>query len=481
MHVHHRGGNDFAASARYRMPPMAPVATQQSELAKLVSEAADGRHKSVYAFSGEAFQTTAAARALLDVLVPESRRAFNLETYDGRVTPISTVLDSLRTPGFFAGIKVVWVRETTLFLSGEKRGDLAAAVFGAWTDGRQQDAAEKFLTLVALAGWSQEELRTTRWSTLSKTRVRDVLGTDVDAEQLAQLDALQAFCLARDLSVSAYRDDSGALLEWLDAGGSRDAVLLLTASTVDARKRVFKRVREIGVVVDLSSARERSGALSKDSVDDMVRQLVRATGKRLAPEAGELIARRAGADAAMLASELEKLCLYVGERPVIAPDDVRMVFRDMAESWIFDFTSALAARQLGRALPLLRGLIEQGEPPLRLLAMIAREARLLLLARECLDASLRGTWRADVSFNTFQSRIVPLIDEETRSAFGNAHPFVLYRRFQDAARISARRLRDALLQLCDLDMRFKSSRGDPALLLEVFVIDWCHGAQGARV
>jgi DNA polymerase-3 subunit delta len=145
----------------------------------------------------------------------------------------------------------------------------------------------------------------------------------------------------------------------------------------------------------------------------------------------------------------------------------------MAESWVFDFTAALASRQPARALPLLGGLMEQGEPPLRLLAMIAREVRLLLIARECLDGALRGRWRAETSFNVFQSRVLPHVDAETREAFGNAHPFVLYRRFQDAGRIDARALRSALPRLSEIDVRLKSSRSDAAILLEAFVIDWC--------
>ena len=128
---------------------------------------------------------------------------------------------------------------------------------------------------------------------------------------------------------------------------------------------------------------------------------------------------------------------------------------------------------MARALPLLRGLIRQGEPPLRLLAMIARETRLLLVARECIDQTLRGTWRQDLPFNLFQSRIVPKLDAETVEAFGKAHPFVLYRRFQDAAQLSVDVLRHALVQLSALDVQFKSSQGVPGLLLEAFVIDWC--------
>jgi DNA polymerase-3 subunit delta len=451
-------------------------APRQTEVAALVREAAAGRAKPVYLFAGESFETSAAAHALIDALVPAARRSFNLETYDGRTTPISTVLDSLRMPGFFTGTKVVWLRETTLFLSGEKRPEVTKSLLAAWHDGREREAAEKLVTLVALAGWSQEQFAEVRWSALGKTRLREVFGDDLDAEQLALLDAVHAACLARELAVTAHRDDSGALAEFLDSGMPPHVVLLLTAATVDARKRLFKRLREIGACVTLGAAKERSGALTRDSIDEVVRHTVHVFGKRLAPEAHELVVRRAGTELALLTSELEKLCLYVGEQPSITEADVRLVFRDMAESWIFDFTGALATRQLARTLPLLRGLLAQGEPPLRLLAMIAREVRMLLVARECLDGPLRGKWRADAPFNVFQSRVLPQLDVETSEAFGKAHPFVLYRRFQDAARLDSRSLRHALVLLSDLDLRFKSSRGDPALLLEVFVIDWCRGA-----
>lgn len=476
---------------RYKPSPMtehSPAGAQHAAWAAIVRAAASGQQKPVYLFTGEPFETGAAAHALIDALVPAARRSFNLETYDGRTTPLATILDTLRTPGFCSGTKLVWVRESTLFLSAEKRADVTEALLDAWGAGREQEAAEKLLTLVALVGWSQEQFRETRWSALTETRVREVFGEELDAEALTQLDAVQASCLARDLSVSAYRDDSATLLQFLDDGMPRHAVLVFTASAVDARKRLYKRLRDVGEVVDLSAARERSGRLSRETVDDVASRMTRACGKRLAPEAHQLIVRRAGTDMAMLASELEKLCLYVGERPTIGEDDVRAVFRDMAESWIFDFTGALAARQLSRALPLVRDLVEQGEPPLRLLAMIAREVRLLLLARECLDETLHGKWRRDLPFNLFQSRLLPHLDAETLEAFGKAHPFVLYRRFQDAARINSRVLRAALVKLSDLDVRLKLSRTDPAVLLEAFVIDWCvemdaasRGAEGRQV
>ena len=462
------------------MTPSASAAPRHAEVAALLTAATAGQHKPVYLFVGETFDTRAAATALLDVLVPAARRAFNLETYDGRTASMATILDSLRTPGFFPGLKAVWVRESPLFLSGEKRGDVTKAMLAAWADGREPDAAEKLLTLVALAGWSQEQFREMRWSAAPKTRVREVFGDDLDDSALADVEAIHAACRARDLGVSAYRDDSGALLDFFAGDIPPHAVLLFTAAAVDARKRVVKRLREIGAVVDLGAQRERSGALTRESVDEIVRHVLAGFGKTLAPAAHDLVLRRAGSETALVAAEMEKLCLYVGDRATIDDADVRLVFRDMAESWIFDFTTALAGRQIARALPFLRDLLAHGEPPLRLLAMIARELRLLLVARECLDGSARGVWRADLPFNAFQSRVLPRLDDDTKKAFGNAHPFVVYKRMQDAARASAVGLRAALVRLSELDRRLKSSRSDPALLLEAFVIDWCRAAAAER-
>lgn len=454
------------------------VLARNKEAARLLKEAKAGKPKPVYLFTGESFDTRAVAQALIDELVPEARRSFNLETYDGRTTSISAIVDSLRTPGFFTGTKVIWVRESMLFLSGEKRGDLADSLFQDWEGGREAAAAETLLTLVAMAGWAQEQFETTSFEGSSDTKVKEVFGAVLDQDRRATADAVRAAALGRELRVSEYRDESGMLLSFLEADMPPDSVLIFTSSAVDGRKKLVKRLQEMGGVLSLAVERERSGAISRQAVQDLAQQAAAANGKRIDAAALEQIAQRAGNDAAMLATELEKLCLYVGERNVIREDDVRAIVIDMAESWIFDFTAALAARRVSPALKVLIGLLDQGEPPLRLLAMIAREVRLLFIARECLETQLRGRWRRNLNYNAFQSQVLPHIPEATKRAFGNTHPFVLYRRFQDATGLSTTALRQALLRLSDLDVRLKSSAGDPALLLEAFVLDWCRGFRG---
>ncbi|MFN8643625.1 MAG: DNA polymerase III subunit delta [Candidatus Binatia bacterium] len=435
--------------------------------------AAVKRPQPVYLLIGEPFQTEPVARALIDGLVPPDKRSFSLEQYDGRATAIGPILDSLRMPSLFGGTKLVWVREPTLFLSGEKRGDLSDALFAAAEEERPLEAAEKLLVLAALAGWSQADFLAADWSAMSATDQTGLLGRRLEPGEAETLDGLRAVCAERGMTVSAFRDDSGQLEQYLGGGPPPQAVLLFTASAADKRKRVVKTVQQLGAVHEFTVQRERSGALSAESVDGLIAAVLGAAGKRLAPNARQLLLRRAGSQAGALAGELEKLCLYVGDVPTIDEAAVRESVRDLAESWVFDFTKALAQRQAGAAVAQLRALFAQGEHPLRLLSLIARELRLLLLARDCLRGSLAGSWTPRTTYATFRDRLLPTLSEEEQTALGGLHPFVLFQCLQNAGRTSGPHLQRAVLALQALDVAFKSTPTDPRLRLEAFVLDFC--------
>ena len=431
----------------------------------------------VYLLIGEPFQIEPLARSLIDLLVPPDRRSLSLELYDGRSAAIGPILDSLRTPSLLAGTKVIWVREPSLFLSSEKRSDVTAALFAAWDEDRAVDAAEKLLALAALAGWTQDDLAAADFRGLSGADATALFGRSIDPREGEALDSIRAVCSERGLGVAAFRDESGQLEAFLNAGVQPDTVLIFTASAADRRKRIVKTIAEKGVVAEFTVARERSGALSQESVDALIDRIAGGAGKRVDPAARQLLQRRAGAHAGLFAAEVEKICLYVGDAAAIKEADVRASVRDLAESWVFDFTKALAQRQAGPALTLLRSLFDQGDHPLRLLAVIARELRLMLLARDCLAGSLASTWTPRTSYTVFRDRLLPQLSESEREALGNLHPYVLYQCLQNASRTTVSALQRGILNLQELDVLFKSSAADPCLRLEAFVLQMCGGVR----
>jgi DNA polymerase III subunit delta len=440
---------------------------------KIVATAAAGKGKPVYLITGEPFLVSTAAQALVDALVAPERRSMNLETYDGRATPLATVLDSARMPGFFGGAKLIWIREAPVLSSAEKRGDALAKIVDAVKEGRMEAVGGRLLSHLASADCTQEDFDTRRISEMPKKILAQAFGDDVPDESLAALDELQAWARERGMRLAAAADASDQLLNAIDGGLPAGVVLLFTAESVDSRKRVVKRLREMGEAIELTIERERSGAMKAESATAVIDRIVASHGKKLVPAARSQLLRLAGGDAAALASEVEKLCLYVGDAPAIGVADVQTTVRDLGEAWIFDLTDALAGRDTRRALLVLRGLLDRGDHPLRLLATLHSHVRLLLILRECLDGPWRSMYRPGMRMEAFKDKLVPALFPEEQAVLKGIHPYRLVVNTGQATKLKTPRLRRALTQLAELDLKFKSSRGDPAILLESFVMDLC--------
>lgn len=477
-----------------------------------------GQVRPVYAFAGEKYFTERAAKLVIDSLVPLSDRTWNLERYDGQTVDWPRVLRTLQTPGFGASPKIVWLVDVTLSVSQEGKEDSTGRMLRDWASGRQNEAAAKLADLLARSGWDFGKLDASLQSFMAPEDQVEVFGRSLDDTESDELRKILRFAVGRKVAASAVPDPVDALMQILSKGLPPRVILLLTTGNVDQRGRLWRKAREVGLALFFAVSRERNQALSRDTAGAVIQQIVRQHGQRIGPRALELLVQRAGVDVERLASEVEKLCLWVGAGGEIQSKDVVAATADLAESWVFDFTGALSKRDLAAALRTLQDLLARGEQPLRLVALLARELRLLLLARECLErdfadardesankpgalASKRGQsetrnvapsakgsalHRGKASerlqrslgrylsdYNTFSKEVLPRIPKEELEAFGRAHAFVLFKRFQDALLWSVQDLHKALMDLASLDHQLKTSRLEPRVLLEGFLLRWC--------
>jgi DNA polymerase-3 subunit delta len=186
------------------------------------------------------------------------------------------------------------------------------------------------------------------------------------------------------------------------------------------------------------------------------------------------ILARAGDDLRGVQQEIEKLLLFVGERPAIRAADVDAIMGDEGEGWIFDLTRALGERNVTMALSQLTRLLAQGEAPLKILGTLASETRRLLVARQLMATDLARLWKHGMSYPQFQQIVLkqglPLL---TRN------PYADYMCFQRAERFSLADLRGHMEQLFAADYRLKSSGSQPRLILERLIFSLCLGAAKA--
>ncbi len=432
----------------------------------VVAEIRSGKGPRLLMLFGDDLQVQQACKTVVDLLVPENQRGFNLERLDGRAATWDQIEASLMTPPFFPGKKVIWVESVPYFVTREQKGELGEKILRLWSDGLREEASKALMDLLVIEGWTQE-----RWEELGLAPsgpLLDLLGFD-GPEARGDAEALFAYCKSRGLDFNARKAAGGhRLFELLDQGLPEWDFLLLTALQVDRRSRLYKRFEELGAALYVGPERDRYGKISRESLLEFINQRLKQAGKTLEPRARELILTRSGDNLRALDQELEKLFLYAGDRPTISGQDVDAVFVDQGEGWIFDLTRAVGERDPAAALAHLARLIAQGEHPLRLLATLAGEIRKLLAARQLIEGELRAVWKRGMSYPQFQQRV---LQQGAPVLTGN--PYADYRCFERADHFTVNELHSYMEGIFDADLRLKSSGSDPRLVMERLVLGMC--------
>ena len=446
------------------MPP-----SMKRDLGKIIADIKNNTGPQLLLLYGDDLQVQAACKTLLDNLVPENQRGFNLERFDGRSAPWDQIEASLNTPPFFPGKKAVWVENVPYFITREQKGELGEKVLQAWSEGKKDQAVRLLLDLLAVEGWTQEQWEEAQSAPFSAP-LNELLEVDgTGAREDSQ--ALLAYCRSLGMDLSQGRgSEEHRLAEMLEHGLPPWDFLLMTAVQVDRRTRLYRRLEELGAVLQLVIERDRSGRISRESLVEFINQRLRQAGKTIEPQAREMILLRAGDELRGLQQELEKLLLYVGDRPTIRTQDVDVIFADQGEGWVFDLTRSIAERNAMAALAHLARLLAQGEHPLKLLGTIAAEVRRLLAARQLIDGELHGGWKRGLTYQQFQQNVL-----KEGAPVLTRNPYADYMCFQRAEQFSLGELRACLSGIYKTDFRLKSTGNNPRLVMEKLIFSMCLG------
>jgi DNA polymerase-3 subunit delta len=280
---------------------------------------------------------------------------------------------------------------------------------------------------------------------------------DCDAESLAEAIETPSLFGARTLVIvrGAEALDERAQ-ERLVAALDRQApqvTVAIVARAPDMRRRLFARCRERGrrVVVD----HPRTGEMPT-----LADELARARGRRLDPEARDVLVECVGRDLLVLASELDKLAVAIPDERAIGAADVRRLTPSAREHSNFEVADAIRARDTQTTLRVLAQSLDDGAQPIALIGAIAAALRVVLAGAD-LVARGRSTEEAGraVGVSYYQQRAF----EQGVRAFRPAE------------------LRRGLLRLAELDLASKTGMGDPRALLESWVLEFCGSRPSRRV
>ncbi|WP_435010661.1 DNA polymerase III subunit delta [Tundrisphaera lichenicola] len=161
-----------------------------------------------------------------------------------------------------------------------------------------------------------------------------------------------------DPFVTAHRKE----LETYAEKPSTSGILVLSVKSWPGNTKLAKLVEKSGLAIECKTPDERE-------LPGWLIQLAKARfGVKLEADAAQLLVELVGPEVGLLASEVEKLYVYVGERPSIAREDVaKMVGAGRVET-LWSTVDAATTGQGAEALADLDKLLGSGEAPVRLLA-----------------------------------------------------------------------------------------------------------------
>ncbi|MDA8308414.1 MAG: DNA polymerase III subunit delta [Deltaproteobacteria bacterium] len=221
------------------------------------------------------------------------------------------------------------------------------------------------------------------------------------------------------------------------------ACLVMTASSRKSIEGLAKAVEAKGKVILFRSPGERE---APRWLVERARQM----GKTLSNRAAFLLVETSGTDLQTLASELDKICTFAGERDRIEPEDILEAAGPHRTFSAFDLLDHIKGGQADKALASLRSLVLSGELPLKILSTLAWQIRIVWQVKDGL--------RQGIPESQLAKRI-------------GAHPFVVKKASEQAGRFSDAYLYRVIEAVGQTDIAIKSTGTSPELLLEDLVLN----------
>jgi DNA polymerase-3 subunit delta len=242
-----------------------------------------------------------------------------------------------------------------------------------------------------------------------------------------------------------------------------DAIILFIADHIsipaDARRMEmtdrdrYERIREtLGQYCGMVE-------LARVEESDAVRWVVASGAKqevKVEADAARELVDALGGDMMMIANELEKLTLYVGEKKHITLGDVEIMVLAAKQRSLYELTDAISARDRVRALEILQAILSTGEgeeAAIGHLYMLAKTFRQMLVIAEKNVRDSRALWQV-----LWQGFRVP--------------PFAAEDIIRQAKRYKSRRdLTRALRLIARADLELRSNPPSKRMILEKMILE----------
>jgi DNA polymerase-3 subunit delta len=274
--------------------------------------------------------------------------------------------------------------------------------------------------------------------------------------------------LSRAASVQTALEE---LAEVIGSDFGPDVTFLISATEVDKRRTFYKAMAkraEVQIFDRLDSS--RSGW--EEEATEIVRNKAQKRKLQFDDDALDLFVLLTGGDTRQIDNELEKIDVFLGKERRVNTDQVRELVPLSRAGVIFELGNALAARDLRRALTLVRRLLDQGESAIGiLLVAILPTIRNLLLAKDLMERHRLPRPHAPFNFISALNRLPAGATEHLpRKKDGSINGFALGIAAQHAQRFETKQLIEGMRACLEANLQLVTTQLDHELILTEIIV-----------
>lgn len=240
------------------------------------------------------------------------------------------------------------------------------------------------------------------------------------------------------------KSDREALIPYLEKP-PQSTYQIYTATTTNGREKFFMAAKKHGTMVSCDP-------LYDDKIPLWLHEQFKKINKSIEPAGLEKLQHSVGVSLYDLYNEVQKLDIYTGGRREITAADVEFIVGSWRVNTIFELQKKIGARQTGDALVLIRKILTNGEPPLKIVASLTYFFVTLRKLR-----ALKG-----------QNLTPPVLAGKV-----GVHPFFVKDYLVSAAKYQDSELERNFSLLFEVDLQLKTSAGVPEALMERLIYQLC--------
>ncbi|MDD2497147.1 MAG: DNA polymerase III subunit delta [Desulfitobacteriaceae bacterium] len=235
------------------------------------------------------------------------------------------------------------------------------------------------------------------------------------------------------------------LLSYLENPSPSTCLVLVGGEKIDSRKKTVKAIKKTGQVIEFPS-------LWGSELNSWIEEQFKKQGKKIDRQAMDYLTVAVGNNLSLLAGEIEKTVIYLGDKKQVVYHDVAQVVSPNSMINVFNLVDAVGQRRATTAVRQLREITKTGEQEIKILSLLARQFRILISVQIMEKRGFR--------------------EYEITKELG-LPSFVIKKAVLQCRNFTEEELAEGLEILLDADVAIKTGKGEPLGLLETAILKMC--------